>query len=149
MVEAAAGTGKTTVLVNRLVSILREGRGKVEKLVAVTFTRKAAGELKLRLRQELETARDKATDSRSMSHLEDAISRLEEARRGRCRKSGRLASGIGRSYEKVGGRGGECFQPTRRGLGNAFAHWSRRLRVSECIRAQSRPQKMVKKQGDQ
>ena len=60
IVEAAAGTGKTSELVARLVSVLAEGRGNVQSVVAVTFTEKAAGELKLRLRVELEQARQEA-----------------------------------------------------------------------------------------
>src|SRR5438132_2801528 len=57
IVEAAAGTGKTTELICRIVAGFRAGRiRKAENLVAVTFTRKAAGELKLRLRQELDSA---------------------------------------------------------------------------------------------
>ena len=47
IVEAAAGTGKTSELVRRLVAVVRTGRAKVEQVVAVTFTRKAAGELRL------------------------------------------------------------------------------------------------------
>jgi ATP-dependent helicase/nuclease subunit A len=54
VVEAAAGTGKTTALVDRMVRVLASGRAEMSGLVAVTFTEKAAGELKLRLRQELE-----------------------------------------------------------------------------------------------
>ena len=57
VVEAAAGTGKTTELVNRIVRVLAEGRANVREIVAVTFTEKAAGELKLRLRQRLEVER--------------------------------------------------------------------------------------------
>ena len=57
VVEAAAGTGKTTELVNRIVRVLASGRATVGEIVAVTFTEKAAGELKLRLRQELEIGR--------------------------------------------------------------------------------------------
>ena len=57
VVEAAAGTGKTSELVERLVAVLAEGRGSVQTVVAVTFTEKAAGELKLRLRAELERTR--------------------------------------------------------------------------------------------
>ena len=53
-VEAAAGTGKTTELVNRIVAVLRSGLATIEGIVAVTFTHKAAGELKLRLRQKLD-----------------------------------------------------------------------------------------------
>ena len=45
VVEAAAGTGKTTELVNRIVRILASGRAEVRGIVAVTFTEKAAGEL--------------------------------------------------------------------------------------------------------
>ena len=50
VIEAAAGTGKTTALVNRIVSVIGSGRGELARIVAVTFTEKAAGELKLRLR---------------------------------------------------------------------------------------------------
>jgi ATP-dependent helicase/nuclease subunit A len=57
VVEAAAGTGKTTELVKRILRVLATGRARVADLVAVTFTEKAAGELKLRLRHELEEAR--------------------------------------------------------------------------------------------
>src|SRR3990172_11355788 len=57
VVEAAAGTGKTTELVHRIVNVLAGGRATVDRLVAVTFTEKAAGELKLRLRAGLEVAR--------------------------------------------------------------------------------------------
>jgi ATP-dependent exoDNAse (exonuclease V) beta subunit len=42
-VEAAAGTGKTTELVARLVALLRGGHARLDRVVAVTFTEKAAG----------------------------------------------------------------------------------------------------------
>jgi ATP-dependent exoDNAse (exonuclease V) beta subunit len=51
IVEAAAGTGKTTELVRRIVRVIETGRAEVTGIVAVTFTEKAAGELKLRLRE--------------------------------------------------------------------------------------------------
>ena len=57
IVEAAAGTGKTTALVGRIVRIIAEGKAEVGDIVAVTFTEKAAGELKLRLRERLDSAR--------------------------------------------------------------------------------------------
>src|SRR5690349_24204881 len=80
VVEAAAGTGKTSELVARLVNVLAEGRGSVQTIAAVTFTEKAAGELKLRLRAGLEEARDRAADGARRARLEDAIAHLEEAR---------------------------------------------------------------------
>ena len=52
-VEAAAGTGKTTSLVNRILTAITTGRARLHEIVAITFTEKAAGELKVRLRQEL------------------------------------------------------------------------------------------------
>jgi ATP-dependent exoDNAse (exonuclease V) beta subunit len=80
IVEAAAGTGKTSELVARLVNVLAEGRGTVQTIAALTFTEKAAGELKLRLRAGLEEERTKATDAGRRARLEGAIAHLEEAR---------------------------------------------------------------------
>jgi ATP-dependent exoDNAse (exonuclease V) beta subunit len=79
VVEAAAGTGKTSELVARLVNILAEGRGTVQTIAALTFTEKAAGELKLRLRAGLEEERARAVGEKR-ARLEDAIAHLEEAR---------------------------------------------------------------------
>jgi ATP-dependent helicase/nuclease subunit A len=79
IVEAAAGTGKTTALVSRLVALLQSGRATPEGIVAVTFTRKAAGELKLRLRRELDRTRATTSDPSEFANLSSAIARLEEA----------------------------------------------------------------------
>jgi ATP-dependent exoDNAse (exonuclease V) beta subunit len=78
VVEAAAGTGKTTELVNRIVRILASGRAEVRGIVAVTFTEKAAGELKLRLREALDVARTSAPDD-ERERLNLALQSLEEA----------------------------------------------------------------------
>ena len=81
VVEAAAGTGKTSELVARLVRVLAEGHGTVQSVVAVTFTEKAAGELKLRLRAELERERQAAAPgSPRRANLDRAVAQLEEAR---------------------------------------------------------------------
>jgi len=83
VVEAAAGTGKTTELVNRIISVLASGRTTVDRIVAVTFTDKAAGELKLRLRAGLENARTaEGSDDQQKKNLEEALAHLEEARAG-------------------------------------------------------------------
>jgi ATP-dependent exoDNAse (exonuclease V) beta subunit len=79
VVEAAAGTGKTTELVGRIVRILAEGRTTVEKIAAVTFTEKAAGELKLRLRERLDRERTQMPDEEARRRLDAALTRLEEA----------------------------------------------------------------------
>ncbi len=78
IVEASAGTGKTTVLVKRLVEVLASGRASIERIAAVTFTNKAAGEMKLRLREELDQQRQVAEGTRRAA-LEKALEHLEEA----------------------------------------------------------------------
>ncbi|MCX5746384.1 MAG: UvrD-helicase domain-containing protein, partial [Proteobacteria bacterium] len=85
VVEAAAGTGKTTELVARVIAVLRSGRTTLERIVAVTFTERAAGELKLRLRMELERARDRAIHdghADACARFEVALAELELARVG-------------------------------------------------------------------
>ena len=79
IVEAAAGTGKTTELVKRILAVIATRRAKMIQIVAVTFTEKAAGELKLRLREELERARAAAAVADVRDALEDALRTLEEA----------------------------------------------------------------------
>ena len=56
LVEAGAGSGKTTALVSRMVALIASGTARVEELAAVTFTRKAAGELRERFQTEIERA---------------------------------------------------------------------------------------------
>jgi ATP-dependent helicase/nuclease subunit A len=81
IVEAAAGTGKTTALVSRIVAVLREGRAELDRIVAVTFTELAAGEMKLRLRADLEAARlDPSVTAEQQVRLDRALSQLEAAR---------------------------------------------------------------------
>ena len=79
VVEAAAGTGKTTELVNRIMRVLETGRARMDEIVAVTFTEKAAGELKLRLREALEATRTAATSAEVRTRLDAALETLEEA----------------------------------------------------------------------
>jgi len=79
VVEAAAGTGKTTELVKRILRVLATGRAGVECIVAVTFTEKAAGELKLRLREALERERSAIGEPDARDRLDKALGSLEEA----------------------------------------------------------------------
>ena len=79
VVEAAAGTGKTTELVKRILRVLATGRAGMKQIVAVTFTEKAAGELKLRLREALEHDRTQTAEALVKALLDDALETLEEA----------------------------------------------------------------------
>ncbi|REK76072.1 UvrD-helicase domain-containing protein [Paenibacillus paeoniae] len=64
LVEAGAGSGKTTSLVGRMVSLIRTGKTQVGRIAAITFTNKAADELRERFRLALE---------KSLSHADDAV----------------------------------------------------------------------------
>src|SRR4030065_1248851 len=77
IVEAAAGTGKTTVLVTRIINLIKAGEARLEEIVAITFTEKAAAELKVKLRQELERALPKEANSDEYQRISGAISDLE------------------------------------------------------------------------
>ena len=75
IVEAAAGTGKTTLLVDRILTIIRERQVPLARIVAITFTEKAAGELKIKLRKKLEAAAQ--ADSHHRSHYQRALLELD------------------------------------------------------------------------
>jgi len=79
IVEAAAGTGKTTALVSRIVAVVRAGITTLDRIVAVTFTEKAAGEMKLRLRTELDQARQRSSNPSEQQNLSAALQALEIA----------------------------------------------------------------------
>lgn len=52
-VTAGPGSGKTTVLVERYLHILREHKLNIDQIVAITFTNRAANEMRERLRVQL------------------------------------------------------------------------------------------------
>ncbi len=62
LVEAAAGTGKTTCMVDRMLALVRTGTAAPEGIVAVTFTKKAASELRRRFREKLQRLAVETTD---------------------------------------------------------------------------------------
>ena len=49
LVSAAAGSGKTAVLVERIIHIITSGKAEVDEMLVVTFTRAAAMEMKQKL----------------------------------------------------------------------------------------------------
>ncbi|HWR30273.1 MAG TPA: UvrD-helicase domain-containing protein, partial [Negativicutes bacterium] len=79
LVKAGAGAGKTRVLVERYIHILKTGAADTDGIVAITFTRKAAKEMKERIRARvnelvLETEGTEAwTRWRTVAHKLDAV----------------------------------------------------------------------------
>ena len=52
-VTASAGTGKTWVIISKILRLLLEGE-KPEKITAITFTKKASAEMRDRLNEKIE-----------------------------------------------------------------------------------------------
>ena len=50
---AAAGSGKTTVMVTRIAQMLTEGRCSAKELLVLTFTRAAASNMLFKLEEKL------------------------------------------------------------------------------------------------
>ncbi len=76
LIEAAAGTGKTTCLVGRMVALVKSGQCPVENMAAVTFTRKAAAELRTRFQVAIEQAARSAV-GQEKARLASALGKLE------------------------------------------------------------------------
>ena len=78
LVEAAAGTGKTHSIVSRMVDLIASGKCEIDQLAAVTFTRKAAAELRERFhaRMNRESQSAERTDEQ-VQRLVDAANRID------------------------------------------------------------------------
>ena len=79
-VEAGAGTGKTTSLVNRILELVGSGATTLDKVAAITFTEAAAAELRERIRTELERAAENASLSDDRRNLcRQGVEQLDSA----------------------------------------------------------------------
>ena len=54
VVLAGAGTGKTTVLIQRIANLVRQGHARPDEILALTYTENAAEEMQKRIRTELD-----------------------------------------------------------------------------------------------
>lgn len=81
VVTAGAGTGKTTLLIDRLVHLLLRNPEplQITEIVALTFTNKAADEMKVRLRQRLQALVDIRLDQKPADEIEEKTRREAES----------------------------------------------------------------------
>ncbi len=77
LVSAGAGSGKTAVLVNRILRLILSEGVPVDRLLVVTFTKAAAGEMKERLRRELMSR--SAAEPEQASLIQEQLRRLNHA----------------------------------------------------------------------
>jgi len=139
MVSASAGSGKTSVLVDRMVALVRRG-APLDSIVAITFTRKAAGELQERFFSQLlstrklislrvqEDAHWKDEWERELQFVDRAIEEAEHVYIGTIHafcaqilRLGALELGIPPEFEQIGDQDEKSL---RRSFWSAYLHES-------------------------
>lgn len=76
IISAAAGSGKTRVLVDRVINLMLDEKVLIDKMIIVTFTNKSSIEMKDRIRQALE---DQIENDISNKFLKDQLKLLKHA----------------------------------------------------------------------
>ena len=80
VIDAGAGTGKTSVLVRRVAHLVSDEQPiPLSRIAAITFTRRAAGELKIRIREELLGQLAKGAAGERAARLRAALAELDSA----------------------------------------------------------------------
>lgn len=79
LVEAGAGTGKTSSMVGRMLALLREGKCRIDQVGCMTFTTKAASEMRERFADTLAVQLSGTLDDDERTRLEDVRDRLAHA----------------------------------------------------------------------
>lgn len=77
MVLAGAGAGKTHALVQRMANAVQTGVVAVDQLSAITFTRKAAGEMRGRFFSELKS-RSKKAGGEDLDRIQNALEKVDQ-----------------------------------------------------------------------
>jgi len=80
LVEAGAGSGKTTSLVGRMLQLIRSGQAVMSEIAAITFTNKASDELRERFRLALERENSKGSSGsgEEQERIEIALRHMDQ-----------------------------------------------------------------------
>lgn len=79
LVSASAGSGKTTVLVERLIRRILDDRISLSSILAMTYTDAAASEMKKRLAKQLQERLNQATNTKEQDYIQKQLSLLPDA----------------------------------------------------------------------
>ena len=79
LVSASAGSGKTFVMIERMVSLVLSGKAEVSGILAVTFTNLAAGEMKERLRAAIVARINAEQDAGRRAYLREQLAQIGTA----------------------------------------------------------------------
>ncbi len=69
LISASAGSGKTHTMIERVVRLVLEGKAKVSEILAVTFTEKAASDMRQKLKNALVDTYQKTKDARFATEI--------------------------------------------------------------------------------
>ncbi len=127
-IEAGAGTGKTTTIIDRVVTAFERGIIEPSELVLMTFTEAAAAELERRVRELLLKRIRSLEQGPAEVRLRSALEHLPEARIGTIHS---VAEGILQQHAHEAGLPGMCsiIPPLeyRRQVRSAFESWMEML----------------------
>lgn len=111
MVLAGAGAGKTHALIERMVAGVRSGTTRVDQMAAITFTRKAAGEMRgrfvLRLRkaaQEVESSVERRRIDAALRSVDQCFIGTIHAFCGRLLRERPLDAGLSPDFSEIDDR---------------------------------------------
>ena len=79
LVSASAGSGKTFVMIEKMIALILSGKADVSSVLAVTFTNLAAGEMKERLRAALSARINAEPDPAVRARLKAQLSEVPSA----------------------------------------------------------------------
>ena len=79
MVSASAGSGKTTVLIARLMDLVVKDRVPIDAILAMTFTEAAASEMKKRLAASLQKAYEETKDPEERAYITRQLTSIQTA----------------------------------------------------------------------
>ena len=112
MVFAGAGAGKTYALVQRMTALVRTGTCEVDRMAAITFTRKAAGEMRVRFFLALrDAAAELSLGSQERNRISAALDRIDQCFMGtihsfcgRLIRARPIEAGLAPGFREVEGR---------------------------------------------
>ena len=78
LIEAGAGAGKTTLIVERLIQQIKTTELQMDQIVVITFTEKAAEELKGRFQQKLYQAQKDEKEDEKKQKLTQAVNEMDK-----------------------------------------------------------------------
>ena len=126
IVSAAAGSGKTHVMVTRFVRLITEEHADVRSMLAVTFTNKAAAQMRERIRKALlegiatSSGEEREFLSAQLKNLPLADICTIHAYCGRLLRTFFYLVGIDPSFRIVGGEDAECTALSGRAMDRVF-----------------------------